>query len=95
MKLKRLSPTYNNHHDNKKFVTTQQLDWRIKLRRQQRTQQLALNGHKVVHEDLKEYGHPYYIASTSNKGDSYIKVTIRIHSRNVNNISIYATKVKY
>ena len=35
----------------------------MKLRRQQqqRTQQLILHGNKIAHDDLKEYGHPYYL----------------------------------
>ena len=52
-----------------------------------------MNGHKVVHKYLKEYGYLYFIANVSNKKESIANATIRIHSHNINNIPIYATKV--
>ena len=65
-KIKKLIPhstkTFNNI---KHSFTKQQLDQQIKLRRQQqqRTQQLILHGNKIVHDNLKEYSHPYSLSS--------------------------------
>ena len=62
--LPRSSKQINN---NKNIFLKQQLNQRIKLRRQQqRTQQLTLHGNKIVHENLKEFGRPYSLSSHSN-----------------------------
>ena len=47
-----------NYIFNNTQVTNKHFDQRIKLRRQkQRNKQLILKGNKVLHADLKEYGH--------------------------------------
>ena len=61
----------NQTNNNKNIIINQQLDQRIKLRRQQqqRKQQLKLHGNKIVHGNLKEYGHSYSISSNSNNSE--------------------------
>ena len=55
--------------------------------RNNNTTQLTLGGTVVVHDDLKEYGHPYSstLATTN---------TFRIHSQNIQNIPVEAYKLK-
>lgn len=72
------------------MVTKQKFDRRMKLRRQHKNnQQLTLNGDNALHEDLREYGHPFASAT-----DKPIKNMIRIHSYNINNIPKYAITIK-
>ena len=82
---------YNN--DNSNIITQQQFDQWINSRRQQK-QQLTLYGKIVVHEDLKVYVHLYFIETTRNNTAVRAKKTIRIYSYNINNIPVYATKLK-
>ena len=56
--------------------------------------ELRLNEHIIVHEDLREYGYPYPIETLFNNTVVRVKEIIRIHSHNTNNIPIYATKLK-
>ena len=62
-KFKRFLLQYNHQNNNNNtIITNKQLNQQIKLRRQQQhRQQLILHGHKVVHEELKGYMHPYSI----------------------------------
>ena len=54
---------------------------------------MTLYGNKIVHDDLKDYGHLYSLSSYSNHCAKGPKETIRIHSHNVDNLSLYATNV--
>ena len=90
-KIKKVIPLSSKILNNTEHhVTKKQLDQRIKLRRQQqqRTQQLTLHGTIIIHDDLKEYGHPYSLSMAKNP-----KETISIHSHNVDNLPLYASNV--
>ena len=52
-----------------------------------------MHGTKIVHDDLKEYGHPYSLSSHFNHDAKGQKETIRIHPHNVDNFPLYATNV--
>ena len=77
----------NNNTLPKNTVTKNSIARHHHLTRNNNTTQLTLAGTVVVHDDLKEYGHPYSSTLTTAN-------TFRIHSQNIQNIPVEAYKLK-
>ena len=77
----------NTNTRTKNNGTKNSISRRNNFQRYKTTAQLTLDGTVVVHDDLKEYGHPYSSTLTTTN-------TFRIHSQNIQNIPVEAYKLK-